>query len=640
MGASAPLSTLEVYINNQPLVQATKVGDQETKRLANSMRMLGRDILRLGGLVNKYGTWFSKAFNLMKESSLDLGGAMEDIQWAMEDIFATIGDAIAPIFEILADIAEQVADAFEAMPDSLKTIIGLFLVGGMIGLQLFRVFTDLYGSMLLLKGMFKGTSGEVSGLWNWLVKLNPFMKETASTSQALATIQQQMQVTEAQLALETSKWSESLLKGDIAANKHLKNIQNLQDQIKTMRVEQANLQKGEKSATKTTKKAGKGMTGWAATIGKTVAFMGVLAGLMLILSPIIELLAPIFESIGEALEVFFEPLEPIIDAIAEWIDENPELAASLLIGVVGALIALLALKTPIFGFLSGMLGKGTDVIGMADKGSVSFLKLAAAIAIIALSLVPLILAFKEFLVAMKQNNITIPEAIGYLFALGGAIIFIVGILIALGVILAPTLPLMAGLALILLAAGAAAMMFGAGILFAGMGVKFASEGLLQLVKYIPQVLALIPALFALSTAMGLLGAASVVFSIAGLGAMMSLLGIAAGFTVLAASILLVAAALRAIPEWARGFVGGIAGLFSGIFGAVPVLQEGGIVERGGIAYLEPAEVVTPAGGAAPGAGTIYATFHIEGTVREEADLDRIADAVIKKLQEQYETRSY
>jgi hypothetical protein len=73
-------------------------------------------------------------------------------------------------------------------------------------------------------------------------------------------------------------------------------------------------------------------------------------------------------------------------------------------------------------------------------------------------------------------------------------------------------------------------------------------------------------------------------------------------------------------------------------GAIPTMATGGYVTKGGVAMLHPAEVVVPAGEA--GRIVNYNTFHIEGTVREEADIAKIAEAVAKKQNSEYGSRTY
>jgi hypothetical protein len=278
----------------------------------------------------------------------------------------------------------------------------------------------------------------------------------------------------------------------------------------------------------------------------------------------------------------------------------------------------------------------------ASKGlGTELLKVAGAIAIISLSLVPLIYAFRDFLVAMVQNNITIPQVVGYLFALGGAIIFLVGVMLVLAMIAAPLAPALFIVALVMLMLGAAALLVGAGMYLAGLGIQFAAQGLMSMVGYIPQLAMMVPILFALASGFGLMGIAAGIFALTGLLAGGSLMVIAVGLTMVAGAIYVLAGALATIPDWARGLAGGILGFFGGVFGAIPRLQAGGLVERGGIAYLEPAEVVTPAGGG-PGRQTVYLSGPLVSveSVRSDADIDMIAKKVDEKLRESYSRRTY
>lgn len=84
---------------------------------------------------------------------------------------------------------------------------------------------------------------------------------------------------------------------------------------------------------------------------------------------------------------------------------------------------------------------------------------------------------------------------------------------------------------------------------------------------------------------------------------------------------------------------GIGMIMTGL-GVIPHMELGGYVTKGGVAVLHPAEVVTPAGEVGTGRTVNYNTFHIEGTVREEADIDLIAKKVVEIQKNEYESRTY
>jgi len=68
---------------------------------------------------------------------------------------------------------------------------------------------------------------------------------------------------------------------------------------------------------------------------------------------------------------------------------------------------------------------------------------------------------------------------------------------------------------------------------------------------------------------------------------------------------------------------------------VPKVQRGGFVERGGLAYLHPAEIVVPYREPVPSTGEIVINniFNVEATVREEADIYRIAEELSRLQRE-------
>lgn len=641
-GPSPVLASLNIYLNDQPLVKAGKYGQQSLKRTSSAVRMLGRDVLRLGGIIGKFGNFLAKVFNFMATSSLDLGGAIEDIKWSFEDIFASIGDALAPVFEFLADVMDQVADVFEALPEGVKGAIGIFILLGIVALKLMTIASTLIGTWWMLKGIFMNTTPEVSKLVGAIGgRLLPAMGGLTKQSQQLLMVEQQLAVLQNKRSIAMGKYNKALIGGDISANKYKTQIKNLGDQMKVLQKQEKKSAKGEKKRGKAQKKAGKGMKGWITTIGKMAAWMGVFTVIMLILAPLIEMLSPIFEAIAYAMEAVLEPLEPIIDFIADWIEENPELAAGIMIGVVAAITALLLKGGPLLSLLSKAIPLTGTLTGAVTKGASGFLQFAAAVFLIAAGVALLVWSITELLKVMIANNVTLGDLIKLMAVAFSGIFLFLGAMVALGYAAIGAAPGLLALGLALLMAGAGALMFGAGIALAGAGVFLAAAGIKMLVSHVPQVLALVPAMIALAAGIGLVGMAAAILAIAGLGATLALLGMAVGVTALAGAFYLLAAALRGIPDWAKGFVSGLGGMFGGIFGGIPLLQEGGVVRQGGLAYLEPAEVVVPAGETMGGAPhSIYNTYYVSAVIREEADIDKLAKKVSEKQSEQYGSRQW
>jgi hypothetical protein len=826
-GTSAPLSVLEVYLNTNPMTNAAKAGAEAAKNLGFEARILGRDVLRLSGVVENFAGIFMKGWTMMTASSLNLGAAMEDINWALEDIAASIGDALSPILEVVADILDKVADAFEGLPDPLKMIIGLVILGGIVLLTLTSLFMKFWGALTMLRGTMKATSKDASNLFNTFRNAFPFLKGSISNTEKLAMIQGSL--TDKTIALNLAQQqlkntrkeiqkivNENLLSGadentmnadkakklaDLRAEeaKQQDTIIGTKEEMSKLKKEREALNKGEAKG----KKEGKGVADVFKSIGGTiknlVMTLGPMAILFLAMGPIIELITPIFEAIADAFETVFESLEPVIDMIVDFIENNQELVVAILLSLAG--VMLFAKFIPGFTSTLGKLGDKFGLITSQAEGTgdavtgtgTSAWKNIAAFAALVLALTPLLLSINEilktigtfkmslgdlfgylgtlsvniiaitgalvffiksmsgmqadtykavgvlialslavdiligmftlFLTVVGNAGMSVSEVVGFLFSMAGAIGSLMGIMTGIIVILnafsgqimqgaaamivmvIPILMLMAGFTGMFAALGAMggnmgdliAVMYGfVGAVLAlftgmavlvvvfsalaanpfvwlGVGLMYALAGaaLLAAVAFLifsvaVQNLAnafisvmtasggfftsLITSVPQIAVALGMILALGAAFLGLGLSLLIAMPGLflgAAGIAMVASSIGLLAlaigalaGALNSIPAWATGMVGGIAGLIGGVMGAIPMLQAGGVVEKGGIAYLEPAEVVIPPGGAVRGAGSIYNTYNIQATIREDADIDKLAKKISEKQSKEYGGRVY
>jgi len=827
-GTSAPLSMLVVNLNTNPLTNAAKAGEKAARNLGFEARILGRDIMRLSGIVTTFADIFLKGWNMMTSSSLNLGAAMEDITWALEDIAASIGDALSPVLEVVGDILSQVADAFEGLPDPLKMVIGLFILGAFVVLTLISLFAKLFGALTMLRGTMKSTSKDASNLFNTFRNTFSFLKGHITATEKLAMINGAL--IDSQIKLKTTQLDLKAVRKDISkiVNQNLltgtdENSMNAEKikQLVDLRAKEAQysdeivkhktdtaalikekegLTKGEKAG----KKEGKGISDVFKTMGSTVKSLvmtvGPMAVLFLAMGPLFELLSPIFEAIGEAFESVFERLEPVIDIIVSFIENNQELVVAILLSLAG--VILLAKFIPGFASMLGGLGSafgkaasGADETGDALTGTgTSAWKNIAALAALVVALVPLLLAINEilktiglfkmsltdvfgylgtlsvniiaitgalvffirslsglqadtykavgvlvalsgavdlmigmftlFLYVIGQSGMSIPEVVGFLFSMAGAISLLMGVMTGIIIVLnafspiimkgavamiamtVPILMLMAGFTGMFAAMGAmggnvwemiAAMYAFVGAtlaLFYGMMTLAISFAALSAIPFVWMGVALMAALAGvaflaataflvfsagvqnlanafinvmnastgffnsiigsipqMALALGIILGLGVAFVTLGMALLIAMPGLflgAAGIAMVALSIGLLAGAigalagaLNAIPAWATGMVGGIAGFIGGIMGVIPSLQTGGVVQKGGIAYLEPAEVVIPpGGGGGMGVGSIYNTYHIQATIREDADIDKLAKKISEKQSKEYGGRVY
>jgi len=378
--------------------------DQAMTRLGYNLRLAGRDLMRMGGQLDRVGQYFKGfAGNVFKSSDI-MGDAFDDIQLAWQDVFEETG-----IIDSFAGAMEGLAEIIEANPILAWGAMALF-VFGQIASSLGILF-KLIGFMNLAVGAT--LSARSAGLgWAESIKY---------TIQALL--------------LQNEAIKENIKKKALAAAETRKLGGASQQAGKKWKQSTLFQEKSEKES----KKQKKGLKG----LGKTLLFgISALSGLivgMTLIGPIMEAVAPIFEAIGDAVTDVFDALEAsgIIDWIVDFIENNKELVVAMLVAVAALPLLISGVKTlgPLLGKLGGKFKIVTDIFkGGGEAGETAsggFNKTLLAIAAILPSIVGLVWAFTEFIKVVSKAGFTISE-IGVLLALMtanvGAIVTVVGVL--------------------------------------------------------------------------------------------------------------------------------------------------------------------------------------------------------------------
>lgn len=540
--------------------------DKQVEAFAMRMRLTGRDMMRLGGAIDRFFSRVQSGIYGVLKGSLDWEAAQEDIRWAWEDIGAVLGDVLAPALEWLANLLEWIAEILEANP-WLAYLVGVILVAAWIGKLIGQVMS-LVGALNIWFGVLLRVHAAHVGLG---ASIHAFFTYLRGGQAALEAYLMNLQKTQ-----------------KVTTNY----VQTALDQFLSSQIQQI---KGTRKAVKATRglgRATKGLTPAMRGIGIGVGIFGLFLGIILAAEPIMELFGSFIEAISPALEVLAGIFEPIIDYIAEWIEQNPELAA----GILAALAAILGILA-FSGTFEGFLGKIWDFMkgapGMMPGLSKNIKNLAYAIFFLAAAIGVLVISFGAAIWLIGQTKFTIPEVIALIWNLTAAITMLLGVLIIFRialklahVTLAPLCPVLMTLAAFLLAIGATVFLIGAGFMLMGLGVQFAAQGLLSLVGYIPQLIVMVPLLFGLAAGFGALALAATL-------AIVPLMGLSVAFFALSASILALAGTLAFLQ--AIGLGGVAESIAHGITVAlIPKMQAGGIVERGGMAILHPGEEVVPA----------------------------------------------
>lgn len=646
---------------------------QKISQFGMRLRLTGRDLMRIGTTMDRFFSRVVTSLSNVFAASMEWSGAFEDIRWAVEDIGAAIGDLLTPILDVLVELFNYLADVVERVPWIQYAIAGLFVVA-VIGKLIAALFTlagtlNLYIGTLLVAWRAHLSLGQaIKALW---------IRAWEGHEAFLAYIEAQKHIINQQKvwASYTVKWSSDLGMYIWALNEAC-------EAAKAAAPEEARtglgkLQKmfsglfaGLKRGLKTLFKFGLGFLG-----------LGIL---FVLLSELMEPLEGLFGAILHAFEPWIDALRTGIEVLTDWIEEHPEMARNiiLLIGGLGLLVFLLY-KFGIAGKIAETVTKGVG--GALEKATEPMKKMgestwkttlaqAALVAAVAL----LIYALTNFFGTLLSAGVGIWEAVGALAAVFAAIIaFIAGLsaclyvissfkgqllegvlallvmvgavsllafaftsllailsqlpggtaalwelilvmTVAIGVLtfFAVILGTLAGPALlgavVLLVLAAAVLVLAEGMTRLAVGLTLMNAGLLPLLEHLPEIFALGAALFALATGATALGLSSVLA--------------AAGVFVLSAAVFALAAALSAllIPLGAIKLLGGEAAVVEAIK-RLPTLQKGGIVEKTGIAVVHEGEMVIPPGGAP--AGQIYNTFYISATIREEADINKLAKEI-------------
>ncbi|RLI82004.1 MAG: hypothetical protein DRP01_10365 [Archaeoglobales archaeon] len=389
--AALPIETVvRVHLKGE----AFEVLERDLDRLGMRLRLTGRDYMRIGGVISRFFTRVSGQINRLLRLSLDWQVLTEDITWAFEDIADIIGAVLAPCFEWIAEWLEIVADWLERTPWAayvLGIIMVLAVVGRLIGS--FRVFKGLLN---LLAGAFLTSKNYALGFGQALKFV--VMRELGWSEKSIAKLIQWNKV--------RAKW--------VGAAKKQKAITQT-------------LEKSERRRLTTLKNTLKTM-GKFALIGLGLAGIG-----SFLFANWVEL-QDLFESIGGVILALFEPLGPYLEMLAEWIEENPELAKTLLAVFIALGVGLIALSK--FGGLaklvSGLTGKLGGVFGKVLGPTKEFSKqqLTSVLAMAALvgAIAALIFSLAQFVQVCTSAGLNIWEVIGALALLFTTVLgFIAGL---------------------------------------------------------------------------------------------------------------------------------------------------------------------------------------------------------------------
>lgn len=669
-----------VFLNVKGMPKLKDI-DKAMTKLGYNLRLAGRDLMRMGGALQRTGQFFTGfASNVFRQSDI-MGDAFEDIKYGWQDAFEQAG-----IIDALATAMEGIAEILEANPWIAWVAMAAFLFGQFLNLA--GIFFKVIGFMDLLIGSV--LSARAAGLgWGESIKFTIMALMRQNTA-----IKENIRLKAQEAAAKRQGISLSQLEAKAT-------MQTTLDQKKQ--------EKSQKKEAKSRKKMGRMfILGAAALAGMAIGFA--------VFGRVIEIVSPILEAIGDAFEQVFDALEAsgVIDWIVEFIENNKELVVAMLVGIAALPLLISGLKTlgPVLGKLSGVLG-GTGGVadGMTGAGDAAsgatggFSKTLITIAAILPSIVALVFAFSDFIKVVSESGYTLGDiaallavlvantgallliiagvtkllesfnmtgyqtlamvialmagAVSLIFAFGwflqvasetgfslgeittiiasltgaivvflAAIVVAVAVLAGLGIAAAAAMPVVA----LLLGIGAAAFLIGAGFLLAGIGIKLASDSLANLIQYVPQLMSLVPALFGIAAGFGVMGAAA-------FGAMSGIFGMAAAVAALG-----LAFGLLTIPLGIIRALGGEMAVVEAIK-KIPGLAEGGVVTSPGLAFIHQKEMVVPAetrglkgGGYTPKEPPLAISVDVTGASSVEEIVRKSVEASVSQISESLERK--
>lgn len=427
--------------------------NKEIMSLGLNLRLAGRDLMRMGGSLQRVGQWMM-SFGLSTFKSSDIiQDAMGDVELALLDAFERTG-----ILDTFADALEKIADILDQFPQLAIGVFILLLIGLLVTIIgkvfAFVGFLKLWiGSMLSARDAGLGWGATIKAGIGALMGFDASMKENIITM---------------------IMWKEY-------AERTGKSLEEMITEAKEFQKQLDAQLKAQKKNTKGTTTMAKGLIMAGAAIGGTLLAMVAFGPIMEAIGPILDALGDAFQSVADALEE-----TGIIEMITDWIEHNKELAVSIILALVllPLMIKGVKLLSPLLGavgdklgILQKDLGGATDETAGADKGFNKTLLLMLALIP---EVIGLIFAFTAFIKVAAETGFTITE-IGVLLAilvanLGGLLAIIAGVTKILeGINKISSTTLMAFLAL----AGVALLLIGAFTLFVAVAstTSFTVEGI-------------------------------------------------------------------------------------------------------------------------------------------------------------------
>ncbi len=344
-------------LQEQVLISLNIKGDAKLRKiegavskLGYNLRLAGRDLMRMGGSLQRFGaTLSSVAAGVFKASDI-VQDAFGDIGYALEDAFEVIG-LLEPFVEILEKIAEIVEEnPWIAWGIALAAIAGIFLT--------------VLGKIMVFSGWMKLLTGAVLSAKDAGMSLGETIYWVTMALAGQGEVLRQQLIYETALNAQLTKKKKVYQELGFSLESQKAWIKKMGPQYQT---QLSYLNKVDKETTalsndllKQARHAGiasggftnlaqslKGTVGRGRKVGGTFKSMigyGLgLVSIFLLMGPLMETLQPLFEGLADAGEMVLDPLTPLIESFADLVEENPMLVAGLL-GLLAAILSFGKIK--------------------------------------------------------------------------------------------------------------------------------------------------------------------------------------------------------------------------------------------------------------------------------------------------------
>ena len=436
MASAGPLVSVNFGLNTESYKSSTRDLLAGNDKIINQMRWMGRDLMRVGGEVEKFANIMGGAWKFLIAQSSDMQAGLGEITWEFQDMADILGSSLIPLFDAISSVLEPIINWLDSIGSAGQQFIVLLIALTYFIPKVYSVFLKLGGFFSLLLGSWKALSSQGSvfkrvlgmigeGL-RMMIGLGPstkalFAKQNKEIENLIKHDELLKKTWEEDRDSQKKGSKERKAASEMVAT-YTKQIKDLKRAQEVARIEGDALTKSEgkgekgtkgilgkfKSLFKSLKNNKQGFVKLAGGVAVAGAAIGVMAIASAAMGPIMEALSPIMTSLSDAIQPIADAIAPLADDFAGWMDSLGSI--STVVGVAIIAIGLLAaallgafgtvIATSITAALTSIGGAIAGAATSAASGAVTIL---AAIGPIGWVILAIIAALALFTIAWTQN---------------------------------------------------------------------------------------------------------------------------------------------------------------------------------------------------------------------------------------------